>query len=216
MKITKGQSHRLRNIPTIPTINSCGHLLNSLQGSGSSILTPGFDCDSYLLGEGSNQEGASRSSSNQDSLIKLHVHLQGGNVRLSVFPPSLVSTSKKVCGSLSLAQTRSLQKVPRDASVFLSMGFPNRMVQRSQPNRVAALEGTSSLQVLFSGRNGPLFCRTGCGTLPKKNSETSRFFSVKESKPMIWKCRRRMFKKKVVVRKGCLQNHACWREGANP
>ena len=31
---------------TIPAINSCGRLLNSLHGSWWTILVPGFDCDS--------------------------------------------------------------------------------------------------------------------------------------------------------------------------
>ena len=33
----------------IPTINSCGRLLTSLNGSGSTIFIPGFDCESYVL-----------------------------------------------------------------------------------------------------------------------------------------------------------------------
>ena len=40
MKVSKGQSPG-------PAINSCGRLLDSLHGSGSTILIPCFDCDSH-------------------------------------------------------------------------------------------------------------------------------------------------------------------------
>ena len=33
----------------ILAINSCGRLLNSLHGSGSTIFVPGFDCDSVAF-----------------------------------------------------------------------------------------------------------------------------------------------------------------------
>ena len=43
MKVRKGQSQ------PIPTIRSCGRLLNSLHGPGRSIFIPGFDYDSDVL-----------------------------------------------------------------------------------------------------------------------------------------------------------------------
>ena len=58
--------HRTFALFVAQSISSCGRLLNSLHGSGSTILVPAFDCDSYLvLHSPSKQIGVARWSSGE-------------------------------------------------------------------------------------------------------------------------------------------------------